>query len=52
MRIILGEPVGSAADRDRNNVSVLVDLLLRWLAFEAYLNGLWDEQILESYLKQ
>lgn len=52
MRIILREPVASAADRYRNNGSTVVNSLLRWLAFEAYLNGLWDEQTLESYLKQ
>ena len=47
------ETVGSASSPAKaSSVGVLVDSLLRWLAFEAFHCGLWDEKTLEVYLKQ
>ncbi len=46
------ETVGPEASRDRQKVSVLVDTLFRWLAFEAFHCKLWDEKTLEAHLKQ
>lgn len=46
------ETVGPDAPRDKQKVSVLIDSLFRWLAFEAFHCKLWDEKTLEAYLKQ
>lgn len=46
------ETVGPEVARDSQKVSLLIDTLLRWLAFEAFHCKLWDEQKLELYLKQ
>jgi hypothetical protein len=46
------EIVGAAPRSEQKSVSVLVDTLLRWLAFEARLAGLWSDATLQSYLNQ
>lgn len=48
----VGAAVQIAERQDPRSVSVLVDTLLRQLLFESFLCRFFDEQTLESYLKQ
>jgi hypothetical protein len=46
------ETVSLSTGKEDKTVGVLVDALVRELAIEACVCGLWDEKTLESYLKQ
>lgn len=48
----LVEAVGLEVKKEDQTVSILLDALVRELAIEAVLCGLWNEETLESYLKQ